>query len=206
MSVPKLIVVDADAAHQNQIRRIANSMPVSCDAYSTAEELLESGMFVAGGVLVSEFRLLGMNGIDLQQKLVELDSPMQIVFHTSYAETWLTVLAMRNGAYTVLDKPAREQELWDAIHSAMRKYHQIALRELESLQIRKSVEELSSRQRQVLHLMIEGMPNKQIAIQLGVSTRTVEACRHDIFEEFNTRSLAELVRMIMQANIDLENV
>ena len=205
MPDPKIVVVDGDRAQCNRISRMAELMQLSCDAYATAEEMLDANAYRSGGVLVCEFRLLGINGVDLQQKLHELDSSMQIVFHTGYAETWLTVLAMKQGAFAVLDKPTGEQELWDTIRLAMHKYDESVEFETARTKVRRNIQQLSHRQYEVLRLIIEGMPNKQIAARLGVSIRTVESCRHTIFEKTCTRSIADLVRRIVQSKVVLED-
>ncbi len=178
-------------------------MALNCELFATAEDMLFAQAYEAGGVLVCEFRLLGMNGIELQQRLADLGSSMQIVFHTAHAETWLTVLAMRNGAVTVLDKTASERELCDSIRFAMNQYVQVSEQESIALQTKRNIQQLSQREREVLRFMIEGLANKQIARRLEISIRTVEGCRHRIFEKTGTRSLAQLVRFVVQSKVDL---
>ncbi len=203
MSEPRLIVVDADRTFAAMPGRIAQSMQVPFDIFATAEEMLEFGTYASGGVIVSEFRLLGINGIDMQQKLNELNSNNQMVFHTAFAQTWLTVIAMQRGAFAVFDKPADEHELTGAIELAMDRFLSTHRQQAVTTQLRKNIDLLNERQRNVLRLLIEGAPNKVMARRLDVSIRTVESCRHVIFETTKMQSIAELVKEVTLANIDL---
>lgn len=203
MVEPGIIVVDGEHSHADRVGRMARSMRLDSELYDTAEEMLEAGLWQYGGVLVSEFRLLGINGIDLQQKLTDMGSTLEVVFHTGHAETWLTVLAMRQGAFTVLEKPASDQSLWDALRLAMDRYRERIARQAERNKLRRIHAQMSARHREVFRQMNLGVSNKQIASQLDVSVRTVESCRHAIFEKTGTRNIAQLVRLVVQCGIDL---
>ena len=202
-----IVVIDSDREQSARICRLANQLQIQCDVFATAEELFESGALESLeslGVVVSEFRLLGMNGIDMQQKIRQLNQNVQVVFCTGFAETRLTVLAMQNGAFTVLEKDTSDQELAAVLGMAMERYQAMARQHVETSQIRRCVDQLDGRQREVLHMMINGIPNKQIAARLDVSLRTVEFCRHAIFERTITNSIAELVRLVTLAEIEFD--
>ncbi len=117
---------------------------------------------------------------------------------TAHAETPLTVRAVKAGALTVLEKPCRDYELFDAIRSALKKDLQTreAAQRLELA--RQKIESLNDQEREVLDLMVEGVANKVIANRLDVSIRTVENRRHRIFEKTGTESLAELIRLTIE--------
>lgn len=204
MSQANIVVTDSDRAQSARIYRLANQMQFHCDVFATAEELFESSALEAAGVVVSEFRLLGMNGIDMQQKIRQHNQDTQVIFCTDFAETRLTVLAMQNGAFTVLEKNTSDHELLTCISMAMQRYEMNARQHVVTNQIRRSVHQLNGRQREVLQLMMDGLPNKQIAARLDVSVRTVESCRHDIFEMTITNSIAELVRLVTLADIEFD--
>ncbi|MGI9515436.1 MAG: response regulator transcription factor [Pirellulaceae bacterium] len=201
MPLPGIIVVDGDHVTVSRIGRIADAMHVPIESFATAEELLGSSACDHNGVVVCEFRLLGCNGIDMQQRLRKLNPHIQIVFLTAFAETWLTVLAMQNGAYTVIDKPGGEQQLWDAIRMAMDRYRTAITQQHANDQLLDDIGQLNQRQRDVLEMMLEGLPNKLVAERLHISIRTVESCRHAVFEQTGTGSLAELVRRVTLARL-----
>lgn len=204
MSPARIIVVDGDHVQSLRVSRMAESLQLPCDMFATAEEMLDAGACPAGGVIVSEFRLMGINGIDMQQKLGPHNRHIQIMFHTAYAETWLTVMAMQHGAYTVLDKPAGEQKLWDALCMGVKRYRNIVEHQSAADRLRSNIDQLNERQRDVLAMVIEGIPNKLIADRLDISVRTVESSRHAIFEKTDTHSVAELVRLVTLAKVDLD--
>ncbi len=190
-------VVDSDASSRQLVAELAAAMLVDCQSFMTAEDLLAA--FPRGNaVVVSEFRLLGINGIELQRRLNDASRCCQLIFHTAFAETRLVVTAMQSGAVTVLEKPASEQALWDALRQGLTrgaKLHWLAEQQAE---LRAQLEKLSKRERLVLRSMLDGRPNKSIARQLDVSVRTVENCRHNIFRKTRTNSIAELVRQIVE--------
>ncbi|MCA9206953.1 MAG: response regulator transcription factor [Planctomycetales bacterium] len=146
----------------------------------------------------------GMSGLELQQELRNRGSSLPVIVITAYADTPLTVEAMRKGAITLLDKPCREQQLWESIREALGLDRR--LREARQAQVDRAgrFESLTEAERQVMELMIEGDPNKVIANKLEVSVRTVEARRHNVFLKTGTESLAELVRLYMDYRRDLD--
>ena len=174
-------------------------MQLHSKEYATAEAFLNELGPEACGCVVTEFRLLGINGIDLQQALAADGFALPVIFVTAYPETTLTVSAMQNGAVTVLEKPFREQELWDSISKALRRNQTIMRIDAKHSEFRRRLTRLTKKEREVLDLLMQGEPNKAIANSLNISLRTVEARRHNIFKKTSTDSIAELVRMILQS-------
>jgi FixJ family two-component response regulator len=174
-------------------------MRVNCMVFKTAEEFLANSAWQRPGCLVTEFRLLGMNGLQLQQELASRRSRMPIIYVASRPETRLTVRAMRNGAVTVLEKPVSEQELWDAIREAFSRNSELRRIDAAHNEIRCRIDMLSPRERHVLKLVVEGKTNKAIAREVSVSVRTVETCRHNILSKTQTTTVAELVRFASEA-------
>lgn len=195
---PTISIVDADATARARVSRMADEMGVSAAQFTTAEEFLDGRSARFPGCLVTEFRLLGMSGIELQESLAADCISLPIIFVTAHPETAFTVLAMTNGAITVLEKPFSEQELWDALRKALSRDTTVRRIDAKHTAFRRRLAGLTQKERQVLDLMVEGKLNKSIASKLNVSIRTVETRRHRIFEKTGTNSIAELVRGILQ--------
>jgi len=197
-----IFAVDPDESITTFLHAIALEMQVQCESFSQAEDFLDAYEASRPGCLVTEFRLLGMNGVELQELLAAECSALPVVFVTGHAETRLCVRAMQNGAITVLEKPLSHQELWDALRKALT--HDKNMRRIDARHshVRKRLANLTPKERQVLDLMIQGKANKVIAHRLAVSIRTVEARRHQIFKKTATDSIAELVKLILLTEPD----
>jgi FixJ family two-component response regulator len=194
-----LFIVDPDQAVVTLVRAIAEEMRVPCESFARAEEFLAAYKDDRPGCLVTEFRLLGINGLELQDTLAADYCSLPIVFVAANAETRLSVRAMQNGAVTVLEKPLSHQELWDSIRRALTRDENTRRIDAKHTMVRRRLGLLTEKERQVLDLMIQGKANKLIASRLDVSVRTVEARRHQIFQKTKTDSVAELVRLILMS-------
>jgi FixJ family two-component response regulator len=203
---PCVYVVDRDKISWELVSRLGASMDVECACFADAEEFLTAYDGRRPGCLVTEFRLLGINGIDLQEQLASQGSSLPVVFLTGHAETRLTVQAMQNGALTVLTKPVSEQELWDTIRTALVRDAETRRIDAAHGSIRRRFERLSRREGRVLRGIMAGKANKTIAAELDVSVRTVEACRQRIFRQTQTDSVAELIRLVLEFGVDLDSL
>lgn len=193
-------IIDPAQHDCRPVQDAAAAMQVSCQWYSSAEQFLHSYQDGWPGCVVSELRLLGNNGLELQQEMDRRGIRLPLIFHSRHAETRLTVAAMRAGAVTVLDKPASPQELWDALFLALSLDRDRRRSSRQSLELRQRLNELTAKEKRVLELILDGLPNKTIARRLDVSVRTVEARRAQIFRKTSTHSVAELVRLTMEAD------
>jgi FixJ family two-component response regulator len=197
-------VVDDDRSARESVCALVRSMGILAIAFASAEELLKSLRSDARGCIVSDVRMEGgMSGDELQARLNELGVLMPIILLTAFAKTSLTVKVMQAGAVTLLEKPYRDNELWDAIRKALtldsNRYNQLAQRQ----EVQDRYDQLTPQELEVLRGIVAGKANKQIAKQLDVSLRTVESRRHVIFEKFQVKSVAELVRLVIEAGIQL---
>ena len=116
---PTVFVVDDDELARDSVCALVQSMGIRAESFSSAEEFLEQYVDGRPGCLVTDVRMTGMSGLELQEKLQELKIPLPVIVMTAYAKTSLTVRAMQSGAVTVLEKPCEENELWDAIRTAL---------------------------------------------------------------------------------------
>ena len=173
-------------------------MGLPTQSFASAEEFLESYTPDRPGCLVTDVRMLGMSGIELQEELRFRGIELPVIVLTAFARTSLTVRAMRNGAVTMLDKPYNDDALWDAVRQALKQdADQRAVRDRQHA-LRQRFTTLTPSEREVLDLVVAGQPNKTIAKRLDMSVRTVENRRHDIFNKLQASSVAELVRLTVE--------
>jgi len=195
---PTVYVVDDDQGARNSVRALVRSMGVHSESFASAEDFLDQFDAERPGCLVTDLRMEGMSGVDLQEKLAASGCHLPVIIITAHAETQITVRAVKIGAVTVLEKPCQDFELFDAIRDALiqdANFRKIAASQQD---FHERLETLSPDERKVLDYMMEGMANKVIARRLDVSIRTIENRRQRVFEKTATDSLAELVRLVVQ--------
>ena len=193
--MPGLVhVIDDDASFRTAVERRLKLAGYDVETYSSAQQLLDRlpGAEKPGCILL-DVQMPGLNGLDLQTRLIELGSILPIVFVTGYADTPATVRAIKAGAEDFLTKPASSALLIDAIERAMSRYESAHHQRNELDSLRGLVATLTPRERQVFNLIVRGKINKQIAHELGTTERTVKAHRHQVMEKMQVGSLAELV-------------
>ena len=192
-------VVDDDADARDSVQALVSSMGIRTQSYPSAEAFLESYRDGDPGCLVTDFRMLGMSGLELQNELNRRNIFLPVVVLTAFARTPLTVRALKAGAVTLLEKPYEEDDLWDAIRQALAEdaTHRAQHEKIQTIQ--KRIAELTSTERQVMEYIVQGCPNKTIAKKLDVSVRTVEAHRHNVFRKMKADCVAALVKQVIQA-------
>jgi len=146
--------------------------------------------------------MLGMSGLELQKKLQELNIALPVIVMTAFARITMSVEAMKRGAVTFLEKPCEENRLWEAIRDALAQDAATRTTFERHEEYRRRLAALTPAEREVLDLVVDGEANKVIAKRLGVSIRTVEARRHEIFRKTQVDSVAELVRLVIAAGPD----
>ena len=198
LDIPTVFVVDDDEGSRNSVKALVQSMGVRAETFASAEMFLESLDPARPGCLITDVRMLGLSGIELQEKLVEEGITLPVIIITAHAETPLTVRAVKKGAVTVLEKPCRDYELYDAIRDALAQDEHQRSQSIDHRSFVERVSKLTPQERAVLKLMIEGMANKVIARRMNVSIRTIENRRQRIFEKTETDSLAELIRLVVK--------
>ena len=139
----------------------------------------------------------GMNGLELQRKLIHEKIIIPIVFVTGHGNVSMAVEAMQMGAVNFLEKPVQEQELWDSIRKALELDSLNRRRRARRQRVEQRLTRLTHGEREVLNLILEGKLNKEIATELGLSTRTIEDRRAKLMKKMGAKSLAELVQMAM---------
>lgn len=198
---PVIHVVDDDVSHLRSIARLLRACGFEVAIHDSAAEFLASLDPDQHGCVITDLIMPDMDGIDLQQSLRDRGIPMPVVFLTGHGDVPATVRAMKNGAEDFLTKNAPREDLIDAVQRALER-DRAARDDAGRLdRMRGLFGALTSREREVLHLVLQGRLNKQIAADLGIHERTVKLHRTNLTHKLGVHSVAELSRLAQQAGI-----
>ncbi len=194
-NIPTVFVVDDDEPVRDAIGMLLDTVDIPFESFATAQEFLQAYDPSRTGCLVLDIRMPGMSGLELQEKLLEDKSPIPIVFITGHGDIPMAVEAMKRGAVDFIRKPFRDQELLDRIHEALTVDSENRSAYEDLIAIRQKVDSLTPREHEVFERVARGQANKVVAIDLGISERTVEIHRNQVMQKTKARTLADLVRM-----------
>ncbi len=200
-----IYVVDDDQQSRKAVLTLVQPMGIPAKSFASAEEFLKSYDGRRPACLVTDVRMLGMSGLELQEQLNKLGITISVVVLTAFASTPTTVRAMRNGALTLLEKPCNDDELWEAIRTGLTADERNAQLESSRSELLERLNTLTPKEREVLQYIVSGDANKVVARKLDVSVRTIENHRQKIFQKMQADSLAELVRIALAAGISVES-
>ena len=206
MTEPQSIVyvIDDDAAVRTALDSLIRSVGYRVETFSSTQEFLK---FIRAkppdlpSCLILDVRLPGISGLDFQQKVIQLKVSIPIIFITGHGDIPMSVRAMKAGAVEFLTKPWHEQSLLDAIHQAIERDTARREQEKEIATLQDRLEWLTPREREVLPHVVRGLPNKQIAAEIGTSETTVKVHRGQLMRKMGADSLPELVRMAEKLGI-----
>jgi len=192
-----VFVVDDDAAVRRAFTLLLGSMGLQVEAHGSAREFLDAYDPGQPGCLLLDVRMPGMSGLELLELLATRAVSPPAIIVSAHGDVPMVVRAMRAGALSFLEKPCRDQELWDSIQEAFR-WDANNRRQIASIKrIERRLDRLTPGETQVLRMVIAGKPSKVMAVELDLSIRTIEVRRAKIMEKMQAESIAELVQMTL---------
>ena len=198
-----VFVIDDDPSVRDALKSLIRSVGLEVELFASTQEFLGRAQPDAPACLVLDVRLPGKSGLEFQRDLAEAGVRVPIIFVTAHGDIPMSVRAMKAGAVEFLTKPFRDQDLLDAIQVALDRDQARYQREMEVAALRKRLASLTPREREVLPLVVAGLPNKQIAAELGTSETTVKVHRSQLMRKMAADSVADLVRMAEKIGIPL---
>lgn len=191
-----IFVVEDDEAGRDALQAWLVAHDFRAPAYDSAEQFLQQADLTAAGCVITDFRMPGLSGTDLQVELSQRKSILPVIMVSGYANVPVAVRAMRQGAVTLLEKPYDNAELLQAIDEALQQNANVRAQLENAAQVQQRIAQLSDTQRQVMHLLVAGQSNKSIATQFDIGLRTVERHRHQILQTMQVDSLPELASLL----------
>jgi RNA polymerase sigma factor (sigma-70 family) len=190
-----VFVVDDDASIRGAVKSLLKSVGLRAETFGSTEEFVSAARAEAPSCLVLDVRLPGMSGTDFQADLAKRGVRIPIIFITAHGDVPMTSRAMKAGAVEFLQKPFQKNELLDAIHQALDRDRAAREQEAGFAALRARFDTLTDREQEVMKLVADGLMNKQVAGELGVSEITVKVHRSRVMQKMKAESLADLVRM-----------
>jgi FixJ family two-component response regulator len=192
---PFVFVVDDDASVRDGLARLFRSVQLSVEVFASAQEFLANERPDVPSCLVLDVRLPGLSGFDFQVELMKADIRIPIIFITGHGDIPMTVRAMKAGAVDFLAKPFRDQDLLDAVATAIQRDRTRREHENTVADLKIHFASLTPREREIMALVATGLMSKQIAARIELSEITVKVHRSHIMKKMGARSVADLVRM-----------
>jgi len=198
---PRVFIVDDDPSIRKSLDRLIRSAGLAVETFATAHEFLERHSHKGPSCLVLDVKMPGINGLELQEKLLSQEYAMPIIFITGHGDIPMTVKAIKKGAIDFLSKPFDDKDLLDAVHEALQTDSKAWTVRDELEDIHRRLKSLTPREYEILTYVINGMLNKQIAYALKISEKTVKVHRGRVMEKMDVDSVAELVRLTEKLDI-----
>ncbi|PYV63958.1 MAG: DNA-binding response regulator [Acidobacteria bacterium] len=196
--VPVVFVVDDDASVRSSLKFLLSTVGLHAEAFDSADSFLRKKCPDVPSCLVLDVRLPGLSGLDFQRDLAARNICIPIVFLTGHGDIPMSVRAMKGGAVEFLTKPFRDQDLLDAVRVGLDRDRARREQEKEMAGLRTRFDSLTSREQEVVSMVVAGMLNKQIAAELGTAESTVKVQRSRAMEKMQAESLAHLIKMIQK--------
>lgn len=201
MAKNKLVhVIDDDDAVRSSLEFLLRTAKIDVHTHESATAFLSQLKADERGCIVTDVRMPEMSGIELLRRLREMSIDLPVIVITGHGDVSLAVEAMKAGALDFIEKPFEDERVLAAIGSAFEREREEGARAAERTRIREKLAQLSPREREVLDGLVAGAPNKTIAFDLGISSRTVEVYRANVMTKMEAKSLSELVRMAIIAS------
>ncbi len=197
-----VFIVDDDDSVRESLCWLVESVGLNVQSYESATAFLRDFCLLDahnyGGCLVSDIRMQGMSGLELQMQLREQGIQLPMIFITGYGDVSMAVQAMKAGAVDFFTKPVNDQALIECIQRTLSQEMEVAAQRGQLEQIQRRLASLTPREREVLGKVVDGKLNKVIAAELNVSSKTIEAHRAKVMGKMSAHTVAELVRMVVR--------
>jgi RNA polymerase sigma factor (sigma-70 family) len=190
-----VFVIDDDASIRRALARLLRSVGYSYECFPSASAFLDRPPAAVPSCVVLDYRMPGLNGLELQNALIAAGRDESIIFITGHGDIPTCANAMKAGAIDFLPKPFRDEDLLNAIARSLRLAERLLREHAERTRIQALVDHLTPREREVLELVVLGKLNKQIAAKLGASEKTIKVHRGRMMQKMQVFSVAELVRL-----------
>jgi two-component system response regulator FixJ len=192
-----IALIEDDAAILRSLSMLLESRGVAVRAYASAESFLADAEAGPPQCVVTDMRMPGMSGLELQRELKARDAAVPVILITGHGDIAMAVQAIKQGAFDFIEKPFDDERLVASITQAVESGERARVEQGERAELEARVADLSPRQVEVMHLVAEGFSNKEIAHRLNISPRTVENYRAWVMEKMGAVNLADLVRKVI---------
>jgi FixJ family two-component response regulator len=204
MTEPTVYIVDDDPDMRDSLRWLIKTVGLHAETFSSAAGFLRDFAPNGPGCVILDVRMPGTSGLDLFEELVARGEGMPVIFITAYADVTMAVRAMKCGAVEFVEKPFNRQTLLDKVQRAIKddvtRRSRLAASEIVQAKFRR----LTEKEREVMELIKEGRPNKEIATRLEITPRAVELRRSSLMRKLGVRTLAELLRLTIVQEVGTE--
>jgi len=195
MSDATVFLVDDDVSVRDSLGLLLSLKGLRTQVFASAESFLDTYRDDWRGCLITDLRMPGMSGLELQRALAQRQVSLPVVVLTAHGDVGATRAALKNGAFDFLEKPVDDDVLIDVLMNALRSDAERHATLTAQAALRARIDRLTPRERDVLGLLAEGLQNRDIALRLGISPRTVEVYKSRMMEKLNCRSLADAIRV-----------
>lgn len=204
MTLPTALVllIDDDASVRKGVSRLLRSAGYRCETFASATDFLTREPYGGPTCLIVDVRMPGLNGMELQEVLIQSGRQEQLVFITGHGDISICSQAMKAGAVDFLPKPFADDQLLECVARALRRSSEQRQRSVESSEARRLLDSLTPREFEVMRMVVAGMLNKQIAGNLDIAEKTVKVHRGRVMQKLGVTSVAQLVRLGQRAGME----
>ena len=195
-------IVDDEEPVRNSLAFLLGAAGFAVRTHASATAFLEVASDIRNGCLVTDLRMPDIDGVELLRQLRAREAMLPAIVVTGHGDVQMAVEAMKNGAIDFIEKPFSDDMLIESIRRAVEQASSDRDAAATEMRMKERLDSLSEREVQVLKGVVQGQPNKTIAFELGISPRTVEVYRANLMSKMQAKSLAELVRMVMDIDLN----
>lgn len=195
---PTVFVIDDDDAVRSSLRLLLKSYGLDAQLCASAEEFLANHDADRPGCVVLDVRMPGLSGLALFERLLQLpwQAAVPVIFLSGHADVPTAVDAVKRGAFDFCEKPFSDNALVDRVEQALDRSAEVLAQQRVKRELQQRLDSLTDRERDVMDLVIAGLPNKLVADQLNISVRTVEVHRSRVFDKMGVKSAVELANVL----------